>query len=210
MSQQPNNPSWDSSKPRDPLADLPGPPVAVAAPPVITTPATAPTGPSRRWGFWATLGLTLIIFMGWLAPQAALAALWMTVNSTSGSRGLESNGLFFALAVCAGAPVSLGPGLPLCMGPRANPLKRVFGPASCAPQRSPPMGLVLLLLALCSDMLTMYLGRPIVPEFMVRAYESAGFAPLFWVAIVIVAPVSEEILFRGFLFEGIHHSRLGP
>src|SRR5262249_1014999 len=70
-------------------------------------------------------------------------------------------------------------------------------------------GLVLLLLVFCSDTLTMYLGRPIVPEFMARAYESAGFAPLFWVAIVLAAPLSEELLFRGFLFEGIRHSYLG-
>jgi len=198
MSQPPNDPLWDDGKPDGPLSP-------VASPPIITTVA-----PLRPWGFWATLAFTLIILMGWLAPQAVLAVVWMTVNSTLGSSGLESNGLFFALAVCAGTPVSIGLACLFAWIRLRTHVREYLGLRPLRLKELLRWSLALLFLAVCSDMLTMFLGRPIVPEFMVRAYESAGFAPLFWMAIVVVAPVSEEILFRGFLFEGICHSRLGP
>jgi membrane protease YdiL (CAAX protease family) len=54
------------------------------------------------------------------------------------------------------------------------------------------------------------LGRPLVPPFMVRAYATAGFKPLFFFAIVVAAPLVEELFFRGFLFAGLADSRLGP
>jgi uncharacterized protein len=62
------------------------------------------------------------------------------------------------------------------------------------------------------DLLTLLLGRDVVPGFMREAYLSArmsGSLPLFFIAVVIVAPVSEEIAFRGFLFRGIAASWLG-
>ena len=56
------------------------------------------------------------------------------------------------------------------------------------------------------------LGRDVVPRFMREAYMSArdgGSLPLFFIAVVIVAPISEEIAFRGFLFRGLSASWLG-
>src|SRR5262245_28836874 len=55
------------------------------------------------------------------------------------------------------------------------------------------------------DALTYLLGRDIVPPFQVDTYTSAraaGMLPHFWFALVIAAPVAEEIVFRGFLFRG--------
>ena len=64
-------------------------------------------------------------------------------------------------------------------------------------------------LSFAADALTMLLGRPVIPEFMIDAYQTAGFVPLLWVALVVMAPVFEEIFFRGFIFPGIRNSRLG-
>ena len=44
---------------------------------------------------------------------------------------------------------------------------------------------------------------------MTTAYETAGFLPLLWFALICLAPMFEEIFFRGFMFSGIRHSRLG-
>jgi hypothetical protein len=44
---------------------------------------------------------------------------------------------------------------------------------------------------------------------MVQTYQTAGIPPLLWLAVVVAAPLGEETLFRGFLFKGILHSRLG-
>ena len=47
------------------------------------------------------------------------------------------------------------------------------------------------------------------PEFIVKTYATAGYLPFFWAAIAVCAPVSEEVLFRGFMFSGLAASRLG-
>jgi membrane protease YdiL (CAAX protease family) len=65
--------------------------------------------------------------------------------------------------------------------------------------------LILVPFLLGYDGLTYLLGRDIVTPFQVDTYRSArdaGMLPLFWFALVIAAPVAEEIVFRGFLFRG--------
>jgi membrane protease YdiL (CAAX protease family) len=69
---------------------------------------------------------------------------------------------------------------------------------------------VILAYGVLADTVTYFSGRDVVPEFMVRAYETAHFEPLLWLGFVLAAPIMEEALFRGFLFKGIEHSPLGP
>jgi membrane protease YdiL (CAAX protease family) len=67
----------------------------------------------------------------------------------------------------------------------------------------------MIVLEILSEGLTRLIGRPLVPESMFDAYKTAGFVPLLWFALMVAAPLAEEVLFRGFLFEGVLHSRLG-
>jgi membrane protease YdiL (CAAX protease family) len=46
------------------------------------------------------------------------------------------------------------------------------------------------------------LGRPI-PAFVADTYGSADDRVLLWLAIVVLAPISEEVVFRGFLLTGL-------
>jgi uncharacterized protein len=46
-------------------------------------------------------------------------------------------------------------------------------------------------------------------QFSVDSYKSSIWPPLYWIAVVIFAPVFEEAFFRGFLFIGLKNSRLG-
>jgi membrane protease YdiL (CAAX protease family) len=52
--------------------------------------------------------------------------------------------------------------------------------------------------------------RPAVPDFLRLAYETAGSLPLLALAVVVAAPLFEELLFRGFLYAGLAGSRLRP
>jgi membrane protease YdiL (CAAX protease family) len=64
---------------------------------------------------------------------------------------------------------------------------------------------VLIVFLLGYDGLTYLLGRDIVTPFQVDTYRTArdsGSLPLLWLTFVIVAPIAEEIMFRGFLFRG--------
>ena len=55
------------------------------------------------------------------------------------------------------------------------------------------------------DVMAYLAGQPIIPPFMVDIYRNAkatGALPLLWLAVVVAAPVAEEIVFRGFIFRG--------
>jgi membrane protease YdiL (CAAX protease family) len=47
------------------------------------------------------------------------------------------------------------------------------------------------------------------PQVMLDIYHSAKQPMLLWFALIIAAPFFEEIVFRGFLFEGLRHSVIG-
>lgn len=59
------------------------------------------------------------------------------------------------------------------------------------------------------ELLTLALGRPMVNPFMTQMVDSADSRWLLVIALLIAAPISEEVFFRGFLFEGLARSRLG-
>jgi membrane protease YdiL (CAAX protease family) len=60
-----------------------------------------------------------------------------------------------------------------------------------------------------SDLLRFALGRPLVPSSMSAMYATANPAWLFWGALIVAAPLFEELFFRGFLFKGLETSFLG-
>ncbi len=70
--------------------------------------------------------------------------------------------------------------------------------------------LIIVVLIIFSDSLTYFLGKEIVPEFMTSVYESADPIWLLWIALIIAAPVFEEIFFRGFLLSGLAHTFVKP
>lgn len=61
-----------------------------------------------------------------------------------------------------------------------------------------------------SESIAMLLGRPLVPDSAVAAYQRASSLPLWWMTVIVMAPVLEEMVFRGVLFESIGRSRCGP
>ena len=63
------------------------------------------------------------------------------------------------------------------------------------------------------EILTHVVGRESLTPFQTESYRAAraaGLLPLLWLAFVIVAPISEEVTFRGFIFRGWAASPLGP
>ncbi|MGC3961487.1 MAG: CPBP family intramembrane metalloprotease [Verrucomicrobiota bacterium] len=122
---------------------------------------------------------------------------------------LTTNGTILSLSVLFGGPVTIflcglfawlrkGPALPSYLG-------------LCWPKGRAVIwwSLGLLLLGVGSDALTMILNRPAVPEVMAEVYWNTGFRPLIWIALILAGPMTEEFVFRGFLFRGWYESRLG-
>lgn len=176
--------------------------------PILRPPPLPPTtGP---WGFWATAGFTALTMIGFLTVQTVIGIVFAVAEFSINPdlpqeeliRKLERNGLFLALATCASAilcsamvflwiKIRRGPGVRDYLA-----LKRV-GWRSLAFW----LGFTAVLL-LIGDGITIATGKPVVPEYMLEVCRTSVFPPLLWIAIIIAAPVFEEILFRGFLFTG--------
>ena len=173
---------------------------------------TEPPKPSP-WGFWVTIGFSLLILLGALAAQVVVGIVWVVVAIARGQKvdpdALESNGLLLAIASCATAPVVIGLVL-LFAGLRKNiTIPEYLGFRRPRVLQYVAWGLVCALLLVVTETLNFALERP-VPEFMVTAYTTAYFLPLLWLAVIVGAPLCEEIVFRGFLFRGVQDSWLGP
>ncbi len=69
------------------------------------------------------------------------------------------------------------------------------------------LGVMLLIILLMEFSYTL-LNRN-TPDFMTKIYQSTTNYPLLWLAIIIAAPFFEELLFRGYLLEGIKKTPLG-
>ena len=67
---------------------------------------------------------------------------------------------------------------------------------------------VLVLFFAFMEALNVLIDRP-MPVWMIDTYKSAENRPLLWITLVIAAPLFEELLFRGFMLEGLRHSKLG-
>ena len=169
------------------------------------------------WGIWATAGFSLIIVAAFLLAQIVASSVLVAIELRQDpaldiavySQSLETNGLLLAVATCGGmltTVVLVGTFIRL-RGPRTLMQYLHFYPV--ATRALVGWLSVVLVLAVFWDLLTLLLGRPVVPPFMIAAYQSAGIVPLFWIALVVAAPISEEVFFRGFLFEGIRYTRLG-
>ncbi len=61
-----------------------------------------------------------------------------------------------------------------------------------------------------SDTCTFLLKKPIVTDFMVNAVQTAKFPWLLYFALIIAAPIFEELFYRGFLLKGLSLSWLKP
>lgn len=188
----------------------PLPPAEAAAPPL-------PVASPRPWGAGATFGFLLLILLGMTVGQMAVLVPWVVVrmvNDPSGNvnqlaEDLQYDGDLLSLATFAAAITTLGLVVLLVKARGWSAPRDYVGLAPVRFKSVLPWGLALLALVAGFDALSTFLDRPVVPESMSRIYESAAFLPLLWIAVVIVAPLWEEIVFRGFGFRGFRSSRLG-
>lgn len=69
---------------------------------------------------------------------------------------------------------------------------------------------ILAVFIVASDGLTVLLGKPVVPEFMQQVYQSTTTHWFLWLALVLAAPLMEELFFRGFVITGLQSTVLRP
>jgi uncharacterized protein len=157
----------------------------------------------RSFGIAATLGFAFVALMfgeavGDVARSAAVGPL-LTPTGFDGAA--------VAVALLAGNPIQV---ITLALAARMTGEDLFAYLALNAPRRREAVIAVagLALLILIGDGLTLALGRDLASTFELDIHRTAlaegALLPL-WVAMIVVAPVGEEILFRGFLFRGFIH-----
>jgi len=179
----------------------------------------APAPAVAPWGFWATTAWAVAAFAAWLAAQmisVAILLTWWNVNTggLADIRQALDHGFAVALIVLAATPAFILVILLAVRLARASPAAYLaFVPP---PRRDLVLGLALLVVLLpLGDLSTWLSGRDIVHPFMVHSYVTAregGFWAVFALAcaVVVAAPLTEEIAFRAFIYRGWSASPLGP
>lgn len=192
--------------------------------------------PSQPWPPGATLLWGVLLLGGYFLIQAVVAALALVPVLVSSDPvavpqpdgtvitrrdfigSAEAHlGLIFTIGTAVAAPLALGATIAAgwwgfarrgVAAPRPA-LRRSLGLAR------PRFAQVALWTAATAALLAAYEGlarlldRPSLPDFMVEFHASAGWLPGLLFVVVFVAPLLEEVLFRGFLLPGLAAGRLG-
>jgi uncharacterized protein len=170
--------------------------------------------PSRPW---LTLLLTLVIGFAYLAGQSVAAGVLLAVAMTENPRldvaawaeNAQSDGTVIAACLLGGAAASVP--LTLVFGSTLHPgaMADYLGLRMPNAKSIVLWTLAIVAFAALTDGLMWLTGREVVPPFMRDAYWSARPPALLWLGVIVAAPVSEELVFRGFLFAGLINTRLG-
>lgn len=154
----------------------------------------------KAWGIAATLGFAVLAFgFGQLVGVGAVTAAMGADLSR-----VANDGAAVAVSVLVGNPAQI---VTLALAARitGEDLLKYF--ALDVPRRRDVIIAVvgLALVILIVDAVTLALGRELVPAFQLQIHRTAaaeGALISLWLALIVVAPVGEELLFRGFLFRG--------
>ena len=192
--------------------------MSVAEGPTELAPVSPP-GRSREpqvWKFWGTSVWGLILFVAMFVGQVAGVVYFLVVNGAAfdlnSIMAITANGRVISLSVIMGLPAIL---LALWAATRWSgvpfadylalrwPSWRMFGAGVG--------GLVLLLLAW--EVISRLAGHESSPGFMIDVLKTAQNDGALWLLVIafcVAAPLSEELLARGFLYRGWSESFLRP
>jgi membrane protease YdiL (CAAX protease family) len=170
----------------------------------------------RIWKFWGTSLWGLLLFAAMFAGQFALVVAFFLAKGppfdVASIKAVASAGTVISLSVMMGLPAVLAV---LWLATR---IARTPFADYLALRRSSWADLLIGIVALVVlivgwDLLSRMLGREISPGFMVDVLKSAQADGALWLlvlAFAVAAPVTEELMVRGFLYRGWSKSALGP
>lgn len=171
---------------------------------------------NKPWGFWPTIGLTIVSSVPALNLSMLIAFLFVIVGEMTNPafstldffQSGTPSGLYISLSMVVSAPLSLWLIVIFAKGRPGFKLSDYLGLKKVPYKDYAKWVGITFAYMLASGMIAAYTGRPI-PEFMKNTFETAGFLPLLLLSVIVVAPLLEEFTIRGFLFTGIKHSKAG-
>jgi uncharacterized protein len=171
----------------------------------------------KPWGIWPTLGFSLIIFGVFLLTQTLVFLMVLTTklaqepstNMENLQGSLASNGFVVTIATLVSAPICITLIVIFAKLRKPIKLKDYLGLKQPTPRQLLEWCSVATMCNVGIDLLKSFVDLAIIPSFVVKIYETAVFLPLFYLSVVVLAPLFEELFFRGFFYQGLRHSFLG-
>jgi membrane protease YdiL (CAAX protease family) len=173
---------------------------------------------SPHWGFWGTMIWGLVLAVIYTILQTLFIGIYIgmttgdmsTVETDEIFQSIQHNGFAVSISVLLSTIICCPLLIAIIKLKRGSSVKNYLGLYNATANQVIRWGGLAIALAVFSDVITILLGRPIVPEFVSAIYSSARYPLLLWLALVVAAPLFEEGLFRGFLLKGFSPSFLGP
>jgi hypothetical protein len=155
------------------------------------------------WGIPATIAWLLVAFLVGLIGAAMVFGVWQ--GGRPGLRNFNYDGVLIAIGTIASVPLQIGI---LAFAAQMRNWRPLDYFALAMPRRGEIVFALICALALdlVFDGMLYVTGRDLVPAFQMEAYQTAkdaGWLTGLMFAVVIVAPIGEEIAFRGFLYRGL-------
>jgi len=161
----------------------------------------------RAWGRFSTFGLGLLAMLA--GQAAALTALtWWYGAGIAHLPDFSGDGVAVSLVILISTPIQVGLLWLMARQPGGDPAAYL---GFILPRRGEVLLGVVTVVAFIAlgNTVSWLAGQNIVTTFQSDIYSTAsstGWLPLLWLAVVVVTPIGEETLFRGFLFRGWHRN----
>lgn len=173
--------------------------------------------PPRVWGPWTTIAWTMLIVILMVVTQVLVLIVFIAMAATGKespdrigqlARSLQNDGLFLSVATFSTTLICSAVIIGIVKLKRGSKLKHYLG--LIRPNGSQLLRWAVVTMGFCVafDLISILLKRPILPEFMTKAYASIGSPWILWLAVIVAAPLFEELFFRGFVIKGLAESRL--
>jgi uncharacterized protein len=176
---------------------------------------------SKVWGFWPTIGFSAVIFLVFFFVQTLIAFIFGLAYAMDSmptdpeaiaemAEALTTNGLLLSLATIFSGIAGVAAILAFIKLKKNTDIKEYLGLNSLSVRAVILMILISCLLLVVFAAASSLINPEADSQFTLEAYKSSVWPVLFWIAVVIFAPLFEELFFRGFLFTGLINSSLGP
>ncbi len=167
------------------------------------------------WGPLATILWGLFIALVLVITQAIVVIAYVTTKGIVLSRQvsvavaqLQYDGLLLSISTFSTAVVCWLAIIVVVKLKRGSRIREYLGLVLPSKRQLLVWFLIILGFVVFSDGLSILIGKPIVPEFMSKTYASLNSPWILWMALLVAAPLSEELFFRGFLIKGLSASVL--
>jgi len=165
------------------------------------------TGDVKPWGRWSTLGLGLIALFGGQAVALTTLTWWYGLSLRQWSN-FTVDGVLVVLSIYIANSVQIA--LLALMARRKGISVAAYLGLRLPRNRDLVLSIIpVAIFIAAADGISKLFGHNLVTQFQLdiyRAASTAGCLPWLWLALVVVGPIGEETLFRGFLFRGWHRS----